>query len=106
MARARARRGCDGRDARLMGSPMRLSSELWVQAFIRRCNAAGAPAFIMRRGDDERGAIYVKVALLDGRAKLFGPAPAGLSETTAVRLLTAHLDPEGAPEREVDAYLA
>lgn len=84
---------------------MRISSELWVKAFVRRCSASGAPAFVVRHGDDERGAVYLKVAMLNGSAKLFGPAPASLSEQVA-RMLVAHLDPAGAPERDVDAYMA
>ncbi len=85
---------------------MRISTELWVKALIRRCQAGGAAAFVMRHGDDDRGALFVKVAMLDGRAKLLGPAPATLSETGTERFLVPHLDPDGAPERDVDAYIA
>ena len=33
---------------------------------------------LVRRGDTDAGAIYIKVSRLDGTAALFGPAPAGL----------------------------
>jgi hypothetical protein len=58
---------------------MRLKSEIWVKAYIRRCQASGAPAVVVRHGDDDAGAIYIRVSRLDGHAALFGPAPAGLS---------------------------
>lgn len=54
---------------------MRLKSAIWVAAYIRRCNVEGAFAAVRRRGSDEAGAIFVKIARLDGTAALFGPAP-------------------------------
>ena len=59
---------------------MRLKSELWVKAYLRRCRVDGADALLVRRGDEDAGAIYIKVSRLDGTALLFGPAPAGLDE--------------------------
>ena len=59
---------------------MRLKSELWVKAYLRRCRLDGADALLVRRGDTDAGAIYIKVSRLDGTAMLFGPAPAGLDE--------------------------
>ena len=59
----------------------------------------------MRRGDATRGALYVKVATLDGRATLFGPAPASFESTGGERPLAPHLDPAGVPEREADDYM-
>ena len=85
---------------------MRVPSELLVKALIRRCGAEGASAVVVRRGDEQRGAVFVKVRLLDGTAKLFGPAPAGLSESTQGHRHAAHLDPGGVGEAEADAYLA
>src|SRR2546421_3314446 len=54
---------------------MRLKSALWVAAYIRRCNGAGASAVLRRRGAEEAGAIFIKLNRLDGTAELFGPAP-------------------------------
>lgn len=85
---------------------MRISSDLWIRALLRRCAGGGAPAFVVRRGDAERGALFVKVATLDGRARLFGPAPASLHEATSERTLVPHLAPDGAPESEIDTYMA
>jgi hypothetical protein len=84
---------------------MRLKAEIWVKAYMRRCELDGASAMLVRRGDADAGAIYVKVSRLDGTARLFGPAPAGLDEQGEDRRwvpLLAHPDPA---ESECDAYL-
>ena len=54
---------------------MRVTSGLWVGAYIRRCFAEGAIATVARRGVDEAGAILVIVDRLDETADLYGPAP-------------------------------
>ena len=54
---------------------MRLRADIWVAAYIRRCEVEGASAVLRRRGAAEAGAIFVKLDRLDGRAALFGPAP-------------------------------
>lgn len=57
---------------------MRVKSEIWVQAYLRRCQAQGAFVVVVRRGDEHAGAIYICINRLDGTVRLFGPAPAGL----------------------------
>lgn len=52
---------------------MRLKAELWVKAFIRQCATTGLAAVVARRGDADAGVVYVRVDLLDGRIRLFGP---------------------------------
>jgi hypothetical protein len=54
---------------------MRLRSDFWVAAYLRRCGVEGAAAYLRRRGAAEAGAIFIKIDWLDGRATLFGPAP-------------------------------
>ncbi len=54
---------------------MRLRSDLWVAAYLRRCGSEGVAAYLRRRGAAEAGAIFVKIDRLDGKAALFGPAP-------------------------------
>ena len=54
---------------------MRLRSDIWVSAYIRRCAGEGAFAVLRRRGAAEAGAIFVKIDLPDGACQLFGPAP-------------------------------
>jgi hypothetical protein len=54
---------------------MRLRSDIFVAALIRRVETAGASAMLRRRGAAEAGAIFVKLDRLDGCAAVFGPAP-------------------------------
>lgn len=53
----------------------RISSDLWVSAYLRRCRANGAFAYLSKRGAADAGAIFVKVILPDGTVNLYGPAP-------------------------------
>lgn len=54
---------------------MRVTSALWVGAFVRRSYGAGAIATVARRGAEEAGAIFIIVDKLAGFADLYGPAP-------------------------------
>ncbi|SFE40143.1 DUF1491 family protein [Roseivivax sediminis] len=49
----------------------RLATGLWVSAYRRRLDLAGIPAFVTARGDETAGAVLVKVATLDGAARVF-----------------------------------
>lgn len=60
---------------------MRLKSEIWVKAYLRRRASAGQFAAVVRHGDDDAGAIYIKINRLDGTLVLFGPAPGGLDDS-------------------------
>ena len=59
---------------------MRLRSDFWVSAHLRRLGVEGIPAVLRRRGAAEAGAIFAKVDRLDGTADLYGPAPQALFE--------------------------
>lgn len=84
---------------------MRLKSEIWVKAYLRVRSAAGVSAMVVRHGDDDAGAVFIKVATLDGRATLYGPAPSGFEPTGADRRWVAHLAKPTTTEADVDAYL-
>jgi hypothetical protein len=84
---------------------MRLKSEIWVKAYIRRCQHEGASAVLVRRGDTDAGAIFIKVSRPDGSAFLFGPAPAGLDAANEERRWEPRLEGRAATEGEADAYL-
>ena len=49
----------------------RLTSSFWVQAYIKKLNLLGVPAFVVSHGDDTAGAIILKVNKLNGDAVLF-----------------------------------
>ena len=50
----------------------RLTAEFWVSAYRARLEALGIPVYIAARGDPTAGAVLVKLATLDGQARLFG----------------------------------
>jgi hypothetical protein len=84
---------------------MRLKSEVWVKAYLRRCAVGGVAAAVVRRGDSDAGAICIKVNLLDGRAAVYEPAPAGLASPVDERRWQACFEADAVPEDEADAYL-
>lgn len=50
---------------------MRLTSEFWVQAYMRRLDLENIPAFVTTKGDLTAGAILIKLNTLDGNAQAF-----------------------------------
>ncbi|WP_438275076.1 DUF1491 family protein [Nitrobacter sp.] len=54
---------------------MRLKSSIWVSAYLRRCQSEGIFGAVRRRGAEEAGAVFVKIALMNGNAMLYAPAP-------------------------------
>ena len=49
----------------------RLTSELWVRAYLKRLELAHIPAYLAARGQPDAGSVMVKCATLDGQAKLW-----------------------------------
>ena len=49
----------------------RLTAEFWVQAYLTRLRLSEIPAFVVRHGNNEAGAVLVKLNTLDGQAKAF-----------------------------------
>ena len=72
---------------------MRVTSEFWVSALIRRSQKAGAFATVIHRGAKEAGAIFLVVNDLEGGNTLYGPAP------------QADYSFEGGPERQFECLL-
>jgi hypothetical protein len=79
---------------------MRLTSGVWVSAYLTRLRLADIPAYVTSRGDATAGAVVVKVALLDGTARAYERRSDLMSGARAWFLLA-----EG-EEREVDALVA
>lgn len=79
-----------------------LKTEFWASALIRRAEIAGAFAGVVRKGDADAGAVLVKVATLDGKARLYGPARNGEGERIWLDLSAGSL---GDVEADVDAYV-
>ena len=86
---------------------MRLKSAIFVSALIRRCQVEGCYATLVRKGAEEAGAIFGKVASLDGTAALYGPAPQSAFDESfpADRKFSVLVAP-GSPEADADARIA
>jgi hypothetical protein len=80
---------------------MELKTDFWVAALIRRAESSGAFAAVVRKGDPDAGAVLVKVATLDGRARLYAPARDGAGERVWLDLSSG---PLGVSEPAIDAH--
>jgi len=65
----------------------RLKSGFYVKALIRRAETAGAAAFVVRRGAEEAGAIFLKLARLDGTCTVLNQVRRGEGELVWARPL-------------------
>lgn len=54
---------------------MRVTSELFVSALVRRIFSSGGFAAVERRGAPEAGAVFIRQRFRDGLETLYGPAP-------------------------------
>jgi hypothetical protein len=52
----------------------RLKTRIWVQAQIRLCDINNLPAYIVKRGDPDAGAVILRLNRLDGTSHLFNQA--------------------------------
>ena len=86
---------------------MRLKSSIWVAAYLRRCQTEGIFGAVRRRGAEEAGAVFVKVATLDGNAMLYAPAPQTVYDDSrpSERYFTP-ASPQPVPEQSVEERLA
>ncbi len=89
---------------------MRLRTDIWIQALLRRVYAAGAYGAILKKGEEQAGATLIKITPLDGTAwvlsamwspegerewmTITGPAPVSESEADALLRRQAARDPD------------
>ena len=81
----------------------RLPTALWIDALKRRAELAGASAFVVQKGDAERGDVLVKVARLDGTARALTPAMDLDGERIFLDLILQGIGPD---EAGIDEYVA
>lgn len=79
-----------------------LKTDFWASALIRRAQIGGAFAGVVRKGDTDAGAVLVKVATLDRKARLYAPARNGEGARIWLDLSAGTL---GDDEGEVDAAI-
>ena len=85
---------------------MRLKSSIWVAAYLRRCQTEGVFGAVRRRGADEAGAVFVKVATLDGNAMLYAPAPQTVyDDSRPIERIFMPMSPQPVPETSVEERL-
>ena len=85
---------------------MRLKSSIWVAAYLRRCQTEGVFGAVRRRGAEEAGAVFVKVALLDGNAMLYIPAPQAVyDDSRPIERFFLPTSPQPVPETSVEERL-
>lgn len=78
-----------------MATP-RLKAGLFVRALIRRVEVAGAQAYVVRKGGEEAGAIFLKISRLDGTCMVLDQARRGEGELVWVKPLGDSTDEEKA----------
>jgi|SRR5688500_7361851 hypothetical protein len=84
---------------------MSVKSSIWVTAHLRRCNASGISAMLVKRGAEEAGSIYVKINRLDGHVILLGPAPGPAYDEHGRRRWYQLIADRPVLEGEADKYL-
>jgi hypothetical protein len=70
----------------------RLKAGIFVRATIRRAETGGAAAFVLRKGIEEAGAVYIKLNKLDGTVIVLGQARRGDGELVWMTLLGGPTD--------------
>ena len=79
---------------------------IWVAAYLRRCQTEGVFGAVRRRGADEAGAVFVKVATLDGNAMLYAPAPQTVyDDSRPIERIFTPMSPQPVPETSVEERL-
>jgi hypothetical protein len=77
----------------------RLKAGIFVRALIRRVEVAGASAYVARKGSEEAGAIFIKIAKLDGTCIVLNQARSAEGERVWARPLG-----EASDEEKANAY--
>jgi hypothetical protein len=49
----------------------RLKTGIWVQAQVRICGIQNIPIYVLRSGDEDAGAMFLKISSLDGLCRLY-----------------------------------
>ncbi len=77
----------------------RLTSDIWVSAYLQRLRAEAIPAFLVCKGDATAGAVMVKLALMTGQAELWAQRFDFITE------LHAWAQIQTGDEAQIDAFI-
>ena len=80
---------------------VRIPTELWVKAHLRRLSAQGVPAVVARRGDRHGGMVILKVNRLDKGCRVLVQT----RDLDGVLAWMPALGGELVPESEADEYI-
>ena len=78
----------------------KLTAAIQIKAIIRSAEVAGAHAFLLRRGSEEAGALFLKLSRLDGNFTVLNQARRGEGELVWTKPLGERSD-----EAAVSRYL-
>ena len=70
----------------------RLKAGIFVRALIRRAEVAGAQAYVVKKGSEEAGTVFLKISRLDGTCTVLNQAIAGEGERVWARPLGESCD--------------
>ncbi|MDE2030392.1 MAG: DUF1491 family protein [Alphaproteobacteria bacterium] len=79
----------------------RLSTDLYVGAYVRQAMREGVPMTVIRRGDPSSGSLILKINLLNGTARVLIEA-----RFHEERVWTPALPADPMPDKDADAYLS
>ena len=74
----------------------RLKAGIFVRATIRRAEVAGASAYVVRKGVEEAGAVFLKISRLDGTCTVLDQVRRGDGDLAWVKPLGEWVDEERA----------
>jgi hypothetical protein len=83
----------------------RIKTELWVQAFLRRCQVQGLFGAVLQRGNAEAGSLIIVVNHLDGTHTLLTPPPGPVYDENGERRFE-NLSSQPLPWPEVQSKLS
>lgn len=81
--------------------PERLKTELRVQAWLRQCAVGGYMATVVRKGDADAGALFIKVNRFAAGCEVFS----GITQANGAPGWLRATGPAPVSEREADLYL-
>lgn len=77
-----------------------------MKAHIRIAYSQGAMATVLRRGDGDAGAVYIRTLRNDGQSVLFAPAPGPAQDGFGERHWRQVITEDGGIESKIDARIA